>query len=210
MRQAVMLLTTSAALLAAPAAAAAACPATSGFKGSLRTAEFSGGGGPMGDRSLTVGDPVEGRRVRVGETYYVPKGKTASFRLHGYRSRASGGTVLIIQCDFWTNKHLYFRLLEGKVAVSGKRMPSNAQGPPPGSSIATGEATILPLPGKPNYVATRKVTDSAKTTSTSVASRRGGSNLFVKLSTLAKRGKQIPCQAGGEVTVWGNGRYRSG
>ena len=209
MRRHAIAVLTAGSLIAVPAAASAACPETAAFKGSLRTAEFTGGGGPLGDRSLTVGDPVEGRRLTVGEVYYVPKGKAARFRLHGYRSRAAGGTVLIVQCDIWTGKDLYFRLMEGKVSVAGKRIAGSAEGSPPGSYVVTPEATMLPLPGKPRYTARRVVTDKARTTRTSVSSRRGGSNLFVKLSTLAKRGKEIPCQAGGSVTVYGNGRYTS-
>lgn len=185
---------------AAPAAAASCEDKKLDFTGSAREAEFTGGGGMFGKRKLTVGEPVD--QLHGGGSYYVPKDKRLSVEIGGYTYKVSGGGVFIPQCDFGSTK-LYFRLLEGKVSVSGPSFSGNPKG-----YVITPEAQFLPLPGKPSYTVKRTVTDSRKTTRSTVEAAAKSAGMFVKASSVV--GKKIPCQAGKSVTIFLDGHYRTG
>lgn len=199
-----LLLTTLFALLAlaAPAAAAECADRKLGFSGSAREAEFRGGGGPLGKRSLTVGAPAEGGKLKGGQTYYVPRGKRLKVKVGGYTFRVASRGVFIAQCELFDDG-MYFRLLEGRVSVSGPSFSGNARG-----YVVTPEAGFMPLPGKPAYTVTRTVTNSPKTTRSTVKAARTGKGMFVKGN--GPNGRKIPCQAGKSVTVFLDGRYRNG
>ena len=191
----------SAVLLPASNAAAASCEDKHPeFTGSAREAEFTGGGGMFGKRQLTVGEPVE--ELHGGGTYYVPKGAKLEVELGGYTYKVAGGGVFIPQCDFGSTK-LYFRLLEGKVSVSGPSFSGNPKG-----YVVTPEAQFLPLPGKPEYTVKRTVTNSRKKTRSTVEAAKGSPGMFVKASSVV--GKKIPCQGGKSVTIFLDGHYRNG
>ena len=194
-------LAASAVLVPASAASAADCADKKlDFQGSAREAEFSGGGGPLGPRKLTVGEPVD--ELQGGGVYYVPAGKTLRVVIGGYTFRVGERGVFIPQCDFGSTK-LYFRLLERRVSVSGPSFSGNPKG-----YVVTPEASFLPLPGKPSYTVTRTVTDSRKTTRSTVAAASSSAGMFVKASSVS--GKKIPCQAGKSVTIFLDGHYRNG
>jgi len=197
-------------LLFATAALALLLPATASaascedkhpeFTGSAREAEFMGGGGVLGKRKLTVGEPVD--ELHGGGTYYVPKGSKLSVEIGGYTFKVSGGGVFIPQCDFGSTK-LYFRLLEGKVTVSGPKFSGNPKG-----YVVTPEGSFLPLPGKPSYTVERVVTNSRKKTHSTVEADDDSAGMFVKFSSVI--GKKVPCQAGKSVTLYLDGHYRNG
>ena len=189
------------AILPASASAADCADKKLDFTGSAREAEFTGGGGMFGDRELTVGDPVEGE-LHGGGTYYVPDGKSLKVQIGGYTYRVGSKGVFIPQCDFGSSK-VYFRLLEGRVSVSGPSFSGNPKG-----YVITPEAQFLPLPGKPSYTVKRTVTDSRKTTRSTVQAAAKSAGMFVKASSVT--GKKIPCQAGKSVTVFLDGHYRNG
>ena len=171
------------------------------YSGSAREADFTGGGGPLGDRELTVGEPA-GDRLTGGQTYYVPAGKTLKVAIGGYAFRVGERGVFIPQCDFSTGK-LYFRLLENRVSVSGPSFKGNPKG-----YVITPEAAFLPLPGKPSYTVKRTVTDSMKTTRSTVKAAAASPGMFVKGN--GPNGRRIPCQGGKSVTIFLDGRYRNG
>ena len=189
------------ALPAAPAAAACDDKRLE-FTGSARDAEFTGGGGPLGRRKLTVGEPVEGK-LKPGDTYYVPAGKSLKVTFDDYTYRVGERGVFILQCSFGSPSRLYFRLLENRVSVSGPSFRGN-----PKAYVITPEAEFLPLPGRPAYTVSRTVTNSMKTTRSRVSVSGGGTNMFVKGN--GPNGRNIPCQAGRSVTIFLNGRYRNG
>jgi hypothetical protein len=188
-------------LLPATASAADCADKRLDFTGSAREAEFSGGGGMFGDRELTVGEPVDGE-LHGGGTYYVPAGKTLKVEIGGYTYRLGERGVFIPQCDFGSSK-LYFRLLEGRVSVSGPSFSGNPKG-----YVVTPEASFLPLPGKPSYTVKRTVTDARKTTRSTVKAASSSPGMFVKASSAS--GKKIPCQGGKSVTIFLDGHYRNG
>jgi hypothetical protein len=199
----------AAAVIAATAPAAPALAACEDrmldFTGSAREAEFTGGGGPLGPRKLTIGEPVEGK-LHAGGVYYVPEGKSLKVEFGGYTYRVAAKGVFIPQCSFGKGAELYFRLLERQVEVSGPRFSGNRSK----GYVVTPEASFLPTPGKPSYTVSRKVTDKRRTTYSSASVDAGPSisSLFVKVS--AAIGKKVACQAGKSVTIWLDGRTSSG
>ena len=201
------MLATLAALVLTPALAAADCSEkkvdVTVRGGALQMAEFTGGGGPLGPRKLVRGEEVTGDRLPAGQTYYAPKGVTATVTIGGYDFAVRPRTVFLPQCELF-GPGLYFRLLEGKVEVSGPRFSGNRS---KGYAV-TPEATFKPLPGRPDYTLTRRVTDSMKTTRSRARAARDGSGLFVTLSSVS--GKKVPCQAGKALTIFANGAYRNG
>src|SRR3712207_1371652 len=118
------MLATLAALALAPALASADCSAKSVEVevrgGNLRTAEFTGGGGPLGPRKLVKGEEVTGDRLAAGQTYFAPRGVRATLTIGGYDFAVKPRTVFLPQCELLSSG-LYFRLLEGKVQVSGPK-----------------------------------------------------------------------------------------
>ena len=205
------LLLASLALLAVPAAASADECADNAVAYSatkpLKLAEHLGGG-RLGKVERTQGAVVTEKTLAGGQSYYVPKGGRASVTFGGYSYKVSGGSYFIAQCDLFDTaaKNMYFRLLEGTVSTEGKRPQANrAYG-----YVVTPEASFLPRPGDADFRVKRVVTGKAKTTRSSVKSMPGASLMFVKLSSLAKAGRQIPCQGGKSITVYGDGRYRNG
>jgi hypothetical protein len=197
------LLATLVLVLVLPATASAADCADKrlDFTGSAREAEFSGGGGMFGDRELTVGEPA-GDRLKGGQTYYVPAGKTLKLEFGGYTYKVAARGVFIPQCDFGSTK-IYFRLLENRVTVSGPSFSGNPKG-----YVVTPEASFMPLPGKPSYTVKRTVTDSMKTTRSTVKAAASSPGMFVKAN--GPNGKKIPCQGGKSVTIFLDGHYRNG
>lgn len=202
MRHLPLLLTLAWLVPAAPAAAAECADKRLEFTGSAREAEFTGGGGPLGKRRLTVGEAPEGGELTGGQAYYVPRGKTLKVEIGGYTYRVGSRGVFIPQCDSGSSR-VYFRLLERKVSVSGPSFSGNPKG-----YVVTPEGQFLPLPGKPSYSVTRTVTNSQKTTRSTVAAATSSAGMFVKGS--AAIGKKIPCQAGKSVTIFLDGHYRNG
>ena len=164
------------------------------------------GGGALGKVQRTLGEEVTGDRLAGGTGYYVPKGARATVTLDGYEFKVAGGTYFIPQCDLFEPDDMYFRLLEGKVSSKGSRPQANrAYG-----YVVTPDASFLPRPGKADYTVSRVVTSKKKTTRSSVKSMPGASLMFVKISSLAKAGRQIPCQGGKRITIYANGTYRNG
>jgi hypothetical protein len=189
-------------LPAAPAAAATCEDKKLDFTGSAREAEFTGGGGPLGKRRLTVGDPVDGK-LAVQQAYYVPAGKSLKVEFGGYTYRVGERGVFGLGCTFGKPSVLHFRHMEGRVTVSGPSFTGNPKG-----YVITPEASFLPLPGKPSYTVKRTVTDSPKTTRSTVSAASSSAGMFVKASGAI--GKKIPCQAGKAVTIFLDGHYRNG
>ena len=197
-----LLLAVAIAVLHAAPAAASCEDKRLDFKGSAHEAEFTGGGGMFGKRELTVGEAVEGKLV-PGQTYYVPAGKKLAVEFGGYTYRVSPRGVFIPQCTFDSPSNLYFRLLENRVRVSGPSFSGN-----PKAYVITPEAQFLPLPGKPSYTVKRTVTDSRKTTRSTVKAAAKSPGMFVKASSVS--GRKIPCQGGKSVTIFLDGHYRNG
>ena len=186
---------------AAPAAAASCEDKRLDFTGSAREADFTGGGGPLGKRDLDVGAPA-GDKLKGGQTYYVPAGKSLKVEIGGYTFRVGERGVFIPQCDIGSSK-VYFRLLENRVSVSGPSFTGNPKG-----YVVTPEASFMPLPGKPSYTVKRTVTNSMKTTRSTVQASKASPGMFVKAN--GPNGRKIPCQGGKSVTIFLDGHYRNG
>ena len=202
---AIVALAVAAALPGQPAAAAGCDDKRFEFTGSAREAEFTGGGGMFGNRSLDYAEePVEGK-LKVGQQYYVPAGGPLKLTIGGNGYRMAERGVFMVQCSIGGGaSEPYLRLMEGKLSVSGPKFSGNRSK----GWAGTPEGTFLPLPGRPAYTLKRTVTNSRKTTRTTVEAAGGGSNMFVTVSSVS--GTKVPCQAGRSVTVFLNGKYRNG
>lgn len=172
--------------------------ASSGAK--PREAEFQGGGGVMGPVKLTVGEPVQGKRLHGDQTYYVPRGARVRVTIKKTTYRLPGGSVFIPSCAFeGTPQEL--RLLRGKAVVAGPSVRNR-----PSSTLTTPEASFLPLPGRPRYTVTRTVTGSVHKTRSTVKTGRGAGTVFVNV--IGPNSRDVPCRAGRSVTVYQSGRVK--
>ena len=194
----------TAALLLGGASPAWACPKSVEFTApgaKPRTAEYleilpRRKNGKLREKS--VGERVEGDTLTVMETYYVPRGASLSFTSGGIRYSFGGGSYFIPYCTSGPRVHV--RLMEGSVSATGRAAARAA------ARVRTIEAVAYPYPGRPDFRVRRRGGRTAATTSTTVSvPDPDAARMFVQASGVPGLGN-VPCQAGGRVTITATGR----
>jgi hypothetical protein len=194
--------------LAGAAPAAAACPQGVTFAisgGSVRTAEYLEilPRPTSGDlRHKSVAAIVDSDRLEVMATYYVPREAVLRFTSGRVHYTIRGPSFFIPYCTAGSTVHV--RLLEGSVRAQAPRSAYRT------ARVSTIEATAHPYPGRPDFRVFRHAGSTVKRTyATVTVPDHHAARMFVKASGVPGQGK-IPCQAGGSVRIYADGRHRTG